>query len=354
MQLALWNDAPTTAAHADRSQHRGTAVPQQRRRCHVDSSPRGELPTSPFELEHLKACASRYVSEARADNTRRSYASDWAAFERWCLGHGQVPLPATPDVLALYLTHLAELGRRPSTIRRARIAIGLEHALRGAERPDQHAGIRQLERGIGRTLGSREEGPPPLLDQELAQAARALGDGTRDARDRAILLLGFAGAFRAGELAGLNIPDVTFTARGLNVLVRRSKEDQLGHGRTTPIPFGTSPTTCPVHAVRDWIGRVGRPTGPLFRVITGATIEHQRISTRCVSRAVQRAVARAELGGHYSAHSLRAGLATSAYAQGVTERDIQLQGRWRDPRSVQRYVRLEHVPGRPNPAAGLL
>jgi integrase len=226
--------------------------------------------------------------------------------------------------------------------------------LRGAARPDQHAGIRQLERGIGRTLGTREEGAPPLLDQELAQAARALGHGTRDTRDRAILLLGFAGAFRAGELAGLDITDVTFTACGLEVLVRRSKEDQLGRGRTTPIPYGSSPTTCPVRAVRDWVGRVGRPAGPLFRIVSGGTIDHQRISTRCVSRAVQRAAARAELKGHYSAHSLRAGLATSAYAHGATEREIQLHGRWRDPRSVQRYVRIERVPGRPNAAAGLL
>ena len=169
-----------------------------------------------------------------------------------------------------------------------------------------------------------------------------------------MLLLGFAAALRAGELAGLNLPDVSFDAEGLVVAVRRSKEDQLGKGQYTRVPFGQHEATCPVRALRTWIGRVGRPSGPLFRVIQGGTIEHQRISERCVSRAIQRAVAHAGLSGHYSAHSLRAGLATSAYAHGATEREIQLQGRWRDPRSVQRYIHMERVPGRTNVVQGLL
>jgi integrase len=358
MQLALWNDEPApgeTSGVYVRPPIPPTATgqPSSRAATHLSSSPRGKLaPLDPFE--QLKARATNYLRDARADNTRRAYAHDWRAFEAWCAAHGVSALPASSEGLALYLTHLADLGRRPSTIRRARIAIGLEHALRGATRPDQHAGIRQLERGIGRTLGAREEGAPPLLAAELAQAVKALGHGPRDLRDRALLLVGFAGAFRRSELAGLNLADVRFTAQGLEVSVRRSKEDQLGHGATTTIPFGTVDATCPVRALRAWIGRVGRPAGPLFRVINGAVIEHQRISTRCVSRAVQRAVERAHLDGHYSAHSLRSGLATSAYVHGATEREIQLQGRWRDPRSVQRYVRLEHVPGRRSPVQGLL
>jgi integrase len=89
-------------------------------------------------------------------------------------------------------------------------------------------------------------------------------------------------------------------------------------------------------------------------VVQGFVIEHQRISTRCVSRAVQRAVGGAGLDGHYSAHSLRAGLATSAYAHGATEIEIQKQGRWLDTRSVRRYIQIERVPGRKNVAEGLL
>ena len=95
------------------------------------------------------------------------------------------------DELAAHLTPLAELGRRPSPIRRARVAIGLAHPHAGVPRPDQNAGIRALERGIGRVHGSREEGAPPLLEHELARVVRVLGDSPREDRDRAMLLVGF-------------------------------------------------------------------------------------------------------------------------------------------------------------------
>jgi site-specific recombinase XerD len=215
----------------------------------VNSSPRGELATSPGELEHLKAPATRYVAEARADNTRRAYAHDWRAFEQWGAARGLATLPATPDVLARYLTHLDELERRPSSIRRERIAIGRKHGERGLP-PDQHATIRTLERGIGRALGAREQGAPALLAHQLAQAVQGFGASLRDVRDRALLLLGFAGAFRASDLAGLNIPDITFTAAGIDVFVRRSKEDQLGRAQVTHVPTGQCEATCPVRALR--------------------------------------------------------------------------------------------------------
>jgi len=216
------------------------------------------------------------------------------------------------------------------------------------KRPGRPEYARTLERGIGRTHGAHDE-----RRLELGQAVEALGRSPRDERDRAMLLLGFAAALRAGELAGLNLPDVSFDAEGLVVAVR-SKEDQLGKGQFTRVPFGQHEATCPVRALRTWIGRVGRPSGPLFRVIQGGTIEHQRISERCVSRAIQRAVAHAGLPGHYSAHSLRAGLATSAHVHRATPREIQVQGRRKDPRSVHRYVRVEQVPGRRNVVEGLL
>jgi hypothetical protein len=206
MQLVLWSDHPgpaeTTGVHPRPSvRPRAIRQPPACAAAELGSSPCGELaPLDPFE--RLRAKASGYLRDARADNTRRAYAHDWRAFESWCGAHRLAALPASSDVLALYLTHLADVGRRPNTIRRARIAIGLEHALRGAPRPGQHAGIRQLERGIGRTLGAREEGATPLMAAELSQAVKALGNGPRDVRDRALLLVGFAGAFRRSELAG--------------------------------------------------------------------------------------------------------------------------------------------------------
>jgi len=345
MQLALW----TPENDPDHS-----GVYERPRRLPNLAAPRAADPAELVPLDALGDQADHYAREAHAEATRKAYNTDWAAFEHWCDAQGVQALPASARTLELYLTHLAGLGRKASTIRRARIAIGLAHGHAEAPRPDQNPRIRAVERGIGRVHGAREESAVPLLETELKKAVSVLGHSPHDERDRAMLLLGFAGAFRASELAGLNVVDVTFGRAGLTIEVRKSKEDQLARGKRTEIPFGQCEATCPVRALEAWIARVGRPAGPLFRVIRGAHIEHERIHPRAVSRAVQRAVARAGLEGDYSAHSLRAGLATSAYAHGATEREIQLQGRWEDPRSVQRYIHMEHVPGRRNVAEGLL
>lgn len=309
---------------------------------------------APPALRELEREAERYVQEAHAKRTREAYQADWSAFEAWCQSQALDALPASVHTLELYLTRLAKCGRKASTIRRARVSIGLAHAYADVARPDRHPRIRTLERGIGRVHGVHEEGAPPLLDEQLALVVRTLGRSPRDDRDRALLLLGFAAAMRRSELSGLDIPDVTFTETGLELRVRRSKEDQLGRGAVTQVPLGSHPDTCPVRALKLWLGRVGRPAGPLFRVIRGTIIEHERMHPKAATRAVQRAVARAGLAPVYSSHSLRAGLATSAYAHGATEREIQLQGRWRDARSLHRYIQIERVPGRKNVADGLL
>jgi integrase len=210
-----------------------------------------------------------------------------------------------------------------------------------------------VERGIGNLVGAHEEGATPLLEHEVAAIVATLQDSHRDLRDRALILLGFFGGFRASELCGLMVEHITFTKEGATVLVARSKADQLGKGGLTNIPFGATPGTCPIVALKLWMQRVGRPAGPVFRVIEGAQIEHQRISERAVSRAVQRAVARAGLGGHYSSHSLRKGLCTSAFVAGATKREIALHCRMHE-RTLDRYLFPELVPGRRNVAAGLL
>jgi integrase len=205
-----------------------------------------------------------------------------------------------------------------------------------------------------RTHGAREEGADALLAADLRKLMQAFRGGPHDDRDRAVILLGFTGAFRASELVGLNVEQLDFSIEGLRIFVERSKENQAGKGAFVDVPRGDNPVTCAVHAVSSWIGRVGRPSGPLFRVIRGTVVEHQRMHVGAVSRAVQRAAARAGLSGDYSAHSLRSGLATSSYIAGHSIGSIQRHGRWLHRRSVERYCQLAHVYGAENPARGLL
>jgi integrase len=123
--------------------------------------------------------------------------------------------------------------------------------------------------------------------------------------------------------------------------LRRSKTDQDGAGRPVGVPYGSNPPTCPVRALRAWTDTAGITTGPLFRPVTRhGTIGPGRLTAASVNRAVQRAVARAGYGPRpYSAHSLRAGLATSAAEVGVSERAIMAQTGHRSLSVARSYIR---------------
>jgi integrase len=162
-------------------------------------------------------------------------------------------------------------------------------------------------------------------------------------RDAALLCVGFAGAFRRSELVALEVGDLAFTNEGIKVHIRRSKVDQEGHGIFLGLPIGrTSATaaTCPSATLRAWIQAAGITEGPVFRKVD----RHGRVGTRAlggraVAIIVQRTAAAAGVSGDFAAHSLRAGLATSAAQAGKSDRAIMTQGRWSGRAMVDRYVR---------------
>jgi integrase len=194
-------------------------------------------------------------------------------------------------------------------------------------------------RGIRRTLGAAKKEAPPILPEQLRAMMAALPSTPRGIRDRAMIVLGFAGAFRRSEIVALNVEDLTFTDDGLVVTVHRSKTDQEGAGSKVGIPYGSNRRTCPVRSVRAWIETADIAEGPLFRGITRGGITDRRASDQAVDRAVKRAAKAAKIEGDFSAHSLRAGLATSAARAGKGDRAIMRQGRWRSRGMVDRYVR---------------
>lgn len=296
----------------------------------------------------LAARAQFYLDNTYNPHTRRGYERDVRAFSAWCAERSWPALPASTDTLALYLTELLEGGRKISTVRRARIAIGLAHAAAGVPRPDRDARIRALERGMARVHGSEEEGAPPLLHENIVLITENLRRCARDDRDRALLLVGFWGALRSSELAALQLEDLTLRADQLLVRIRRSKEDQLGRGAVVTIAAHTDPRQCAVRAVEAWLARLAERSGPFLRAVRGERIAACGVKTRALSRIIHRLAVEAALGDDFSSHSLRAGLATSAYARGVPEREIQAHGRWRDRRSLDRYIRPIALAARPN------
>lgn len=297
-----------------------------------------------------------YIKAAKAPNTRRAYRAQWEQFSRWCESHSRSALPAESATLALFLSDRARLGRKVPTLSLALSAIRAVHRDANLPDPGEAVEVRAVWEGIRRTHGTAQRRAAPLSAEAIRAITSTLRSRSpRRERDRAMLLLGFAGAFRRSELVALDVADLTFKpTRGLVVRLRRSKTDQTGAGVDVAIPFGSAPNQCPVHALRAWLaaGRVN--AGPVFRSVDRHGNVGGRLDGRDVARIVKAAAERAGLDAKLiSGHSLRAGLATSAALAGKSDRAIMAQGRWRSRAMMDRYVRNEDQ-WRDNAASGLL
>lgn len=334
----------------------------------------------PASLTHDLDVAATYARASRAPATVRAYARGWRDFVTWCgdVGGG-FPLEASPRAVATYLAHRAEEGAAPASLSLYLSAIA--EALRAAGR-DPHevrrsVEVREVMAGIRRSAGvAQRQVTPATSDVIRAMVAALVGSPLARARDRALLLLGFAGAFRRSELAALRVSDLAWSDRGVEVHVRRSKSDQEGAGRIVAIPREPSSDLCPVAALAAWLEAscVAPPRGLqwaalesddalyVFRALRvprslfgrGQLELSGPMSGRDIARAVKRAAARAGLEArHFSGHSLRAGLATSAALAGRGDRAIMAQTGHRSRAMLDRYVRAADR-WRDNAARGLL
>jgi site-specific recombinase XerD len=291
-------------------------------------------------FEELGARAHAYLHQAKAANTRRAYRADWADFVAWCAKYRRQPLPALPDTVAYYLADCSE-RLKVSTLQRRLATIAEAHRAAGHESPNRHARVRLVWQGIRREKGIAQDHKKPALTKHIRLMVAHLPDTLLGQRDRALLLLGFAGAMRRSELVGLDVSDVAQADEGLIVTIRRSKTDQAGHGRKVGIPFGESPETCPVRAVHGWLGASGVEDGPLFRPVNRhGQVLKQRLSGWAVAEVVKRSLKVAGKSARgYSGHSLRAGLVTQAAIAGASERSIQEQSGHRSLLVLRRYIR---------------
>jgi len=291
--------------------------------------------------QELVDSARSYAKASRAPRTLEAYRRAWQAFSTWCESKGLASLPAAPEAVALYLTARADAGRKPATIALDLAAIGAAHKSAGLPSPSLTESVRQVLAGIRRTMGVAQRRVAPLLPHELRAVSAAMPDGLLGVRDRALLLVGFAGAFRRSELAALEVRDLTFTEDGLEVLLRRSKTDQEGAGETKGLPCGSDLATCPVRSLKAWLEVAQLVDGPVFREVT----RHGRLGTaslagRSIARIVKRNASAAGLdAARYSGHSLRAGLATAAAKAGKSTLAIMRQTGHKSADMVARYVR---------------
>lgn len=320
--------------------------------------------------------ARRFLQEgSHAPGTRRKYAEDFTQFSNWCECNGVAPLPAEPGLLALYIHALVdpdpsnpprvrravggprgpEPGQRPmhpSSITRVVAAIRYAHTQQGFDSRTSHPLVQEALRAARRTLGVA---PRRRVQAAVADVIRrlllGLDESLRHRRDRALLTLGFAGAFRRAALVSLDLADVVVVPEGLEITLRRDKTDQTGVGRTLTIAPGALPLSCPVRATLAWIESLtalGLTEGPLFRFIDrhgNVRLAHRRavsdrLSPQSVAQIVQRRARAVGLDAtQFAGHSLRAGFVTSATRAGKTIPKIMEQTGHRSANTVMTYVR---------------
>jgi integrase len=287
----------------------------------------------------LTEAAKTYVQAAKAASTRRAYQTDWRDFQAWCEGSGLESLPAAPETVAFYLTALAR-RLKVSTLQRRISAISQAHQAAQRESPTKSIAVRTVMAGIRRTHGTAQVGKAAAVTEDIKAMLDTLPKNLLGVRDRALLLVGFAGAFRRSELVGLNVEDVQFSRHGLLITIRQSKTDQYAQGQIIGIPRGQHKTTCPVRSLEAWLKAAGIAEGPIFRSVNRhGQVQPTRLSDKAVALVVKRAAAACGLDpARYAGHSLRAGLATAA-AAGVAERQIMKQTRHTSERMVRKYIR---------------
>lgn len=288
--------------------------------------------------------AKDYIADSVADNTRRAYQSDFRQFSAWCGDSGIRPLPAAPVTVASYFSKLADSGKKPSTIDRARAAIKMAHETAGLVDPCTSREVTLTLKGIRRKVGTAKTRKSPILAADIKAMLSSLPEDLIGLRDRALLLVGFAGAFRRSELVGIRAEDLEETAEGIKILLPKSKTDQEGEGRYVGIARGVNAATCPVRALAAWIQAAGITEGQVFRSVDRHGNVKAGMTAQSVALVVKRAAAAADLEpGKYSGHSLRAGFVTQGAINGASETNIMRTTGHKSYETVRGYVRIANI-----------
>jgi integrase len=292
------------------------------------------------DLAALRRERAMLAVSRRALNTERAYRFDWADFSGWCLRAGVSPLPATSDTLQLYCIDQARHGRAYATIARRTAAVAAQHAAAGLRNPVD-ADVREVLGGLARRLGTAPHRKAALTPDDLVRLVESCPAGALGARDRALLLVGFASSLRRSELAGLQLADVDEVGPGLVIRLARSKTDQLGVGRELGIHRGVHAMTCPARALAAWVAVRGDWPGPLFCFVDrkGAVLK-RAMSGASIAVAIKSACSRVGLDpARYAGHSLRAGCATACSANRADALSIMARTGHKSVEMVGRYVR---------------
>lgn len=286
----------------------------------VKHQPTGLARTGTLRPEH-EADLENLMAGSRAPSTQRAYRQHWDHWEAWCAANGYAAIPTTPEVLSFYLADRMKREKASyNTIKLALAAIGVAHKVSNLPNVKTWK-VAEVLRGLRKKYPHRRAHKKHAITPDtLARMLAVLPPLTtmRGLRDRAILLLGFAGAFRRSELVALNVENLQWAEGGLGIMVTRSKTDQEAQGQWVRVGSDGSEFD-PVVAVRRWLDKAEIHSGPVFPAIhrSGRVLPHA-MGAEGVHRLVRKQLLAAGLDPKlYGAHSLRAGFVTECFQQGV-------------------------------------
>tara|TARA_B100002051_G_C16696065_1_gene618224 strand:+ start:366 stop:1307 length:942 start_codon:yes stop_codon:yes gene_type:complete len=285
------------------------------------------------DIKNLEIETLQNLKNSKANNTLRAYKSDFRDFSIFCSKNGFNSIPTEPKIIALYITHLSKTSKY-STLKRRIASISVIHKLKGHYLDTKNPIIMENLHGIKRTLGSRQKAKKPILINDLKLLIKVIyKEKIKEKfklRDKALILVGFAGGFRRSELVNINRDDVDFVSEGVKILIKRSKTDQSGEGTIKAIPYFDNNEFCPVIALKNYIKHkfTSNSEGRIFD-----------ISDKLVALIIKKYTQKAGLdSSNYSGHSLRSGFATTAAEFGAEERSIMAMTGHKTTQMVRRYI----------------
>ncbi|MGI4746501.1 MAG: site-specific integrase [Janthinobacterium lividum] len=339
-------------------------------RAWFDDAADAVVPLHDGTLATARRAADAYARQAKAENTRRAYRAGVRAWCDWCDTHFLKALPAQPEDIVAFLAHERGRGSSVTTIKLRSASIRYLHHLAGVAVPTQHARVTETIAGIRRAAGLAGEHPRKKAAATLAILTRILepiGDDLVGLRDRALLLIGFAGALRRSELAAIRVEHLEPRAGGLQLTLPRSKGARTGASVAIAIPAGTT-ALCPVKAVYRWMEAAGIREGAVFRRVwqppaggghdqTSARshiLGSQAIDPRTVARIIQmRSEAVGFEPGVLGGHSLKRGALTEGMERGVHPTRLKQHGRHKSYAVLDEYLEMGD-PFETHPMRGIL
>ena len=278
-----------------------------------------------------------YLAAAKAGSTRTEYAKD----VRYYLASGGI-IPATVEQVVTFITTMAA-NLAVATIEKRLVSLHVEHLERGHKSPVHDTRVKQLMKGVRRSLGVGQRQVTAIEKNTLIDmwSAAAKGRPIQAARTMALLAIGWAGAFRRSELVSLTWADVCWLESGIEITLKSSKVDQTGVGfvKFIPVAYGDR---CPVKALKHWQEVCGNETGYIFMPVNRLDqIGSKPLTAHVVAQIVKRIIL---LTGRdpdlYSGHSLRAGFATAGTLAGIPSYQLMAQTGHRSEATLQKYVRI--------------